>query len=358
MINTEQDIIQEIEDERPRIPPGLLSRYEKDRIIERSLVGLYRWYVARSQSHRNWNPDRDFDWRAFRKDHSPEMMHILKGFFAVEQYVPDYVTDLLRVIRKSHGRSHFHIRWGAEEERHADLWYNTLLFSGQMKPDAIRDYMQELRESQWELPWQNPMYMTFYTVFQERATQVNYLNTAVIARGKSDKPQFANDADPILARAAQIIAVDEAAHYNFFVEGARLYLYYYPAESIQAMVDVIRNFAMPGSMVHIPDYSKFEETVYKAAIYGPREHSRDVVQHALEALGFENRKALENGIKRVRQVPDMNGNWQDSQIFEGIDFPSITNSVQRIFGRIKNYEEETGHADIDPTLFQQNYATM
>ncbi|BCM93780.1 hypothetical protein IAD21_05671 [Abditibacteriota bacterium] len=358
MINTEPEIIRQIEEERPRVPVGLLSRHQKDRIIERGMVGLYRWYVARSQAHRNWNPDRDFDWRLFRKDHSPEMVQILKGFFAVEQFVPDYVTDLLRVIRKSHGRSHFHIRWGAEEERHADLWYNAMLFSGQMSPDALRDYMEELRSSQWTLPWQDPMYMTFYTVFQERATQVNYLNTAVIARGKSDKPQFANDADPVLARAAQTIAIDEAAHYNFFLEGARIYLYYYPAQAIQAMVDVIRHFAMPGSQVNIPDYAKFEETVYKAAIYGPREHSRDVVQHALDALGFDNRRALEAGIKRVRQVPDEEGNWQESQIFEGIDFPSITDAVQRIFGRIKNYEEETGHADIDPTLFQPNYAAL
>jgi acyl-[acyl-carrier-protein] desaturase len=357
MIHTEHEIIQQIEDDRPRIPVGILSRQEKDMLIERGTVGLYRWYVARSQEKRNWNPDKDFDWRAFRKDHSPEMIQILKGFFAVEQYVPDYVTDLLRVIRKSHGRSHFHIRWGAEEERHADLWYNSLLFSGQMKPKAIRDYMEELRSSQWTLPWTNPMYMTFYTVFQERATQVNYLNTAVIARGKSDKPQFANDADPVLARAANIIAVDEAAHYNFFLEGARLYLYYYPAQAIEAMVEVIRNFAMPGSQVDIPDYAKFEETVYQGAIYGPREHSRDVVQLALDALGFANRKALENGIKRIRQVPDENGNYTDSQIFEGIDFPSIADSVKRLFGRISTYEQETGHADIDPIQFTPNYAT-
>jgi len=358
MINTEPEVIRLIEEDRPHIPVGLLSRYEKDRLIERGMLGLYRWYVARSQVHRNWNPDKDFDWRSFRKDHSPEMTQILKGFLAVEQYVPDYVTDLLRVIRKSHGRSHFHIRWGAEEERHADLWYNAVLFGGQMKPNALRDYILELRSSQWTLPWTDPMYMIFYTVFQERATQVNYLNTAVIARGKSDKPQFANDADPVLAEAAKIIAVDEAAHYNFFLEGARLYLYYYPAQSIQAMVDVIRNFAMPGSQVDIPEYGKFEETVYKAAIYGPREHSRDVVQHALDALGFESRKALENGIKRVRQIPDEEGNYRDSQIFEGIDFPSIANAVNRIYKRINTHEEETGHADVDPTLFQPNYADL
>jgi acyl-[acyl-carrier-protein] desaturase len=92
-------------------------------------LGLYRWYVDRSQKTRNWNPDMDFDWRSFRTDHSRKMNLVLEGFFAVEQYVPDYVTTLLRVIRRSHGRSHFHIRWGSEEEKHADLWENTLLFS-------------------------------------------------------------------------------------------------------------------------------------------------------------------------------------------------------------------------------------
>jgi acyl-[acyl-carrier-protein] desaturase len=343
MVTTEAEVIEQIEQDRPKIPVGLLSREEKNRLIERGLVGLYRWYVARSQAKRNWNPDSYVDWREFRKDHSPEMIEILKGFFAVEQYVPDYVSDLLRVIRKSHGRSHFHIRWGAEEERHAELWYNTLLFSGRMTPKAIRNYMEELRLSQWTIPWENPMYMTFYTVFQERATQVNYLNTAVIARGNSTKPQFADDTDPILASVAQVIAVDEAAHYNFFLEGARLYLDYYPAEASDAMVAVLRNFAMPGSMVTIPDYAVFEETVYRGAIYGPREHSRDVVQLALEHLGFEGRKAVEAGIKKVRQVPDEDGNLRESQIFEGIDFPAIESAVKRIYGRITKYEEEVGN---------------
>lgn len=354
----DDEIIRKIEEDRPKIPVGLLSREEKDRLIERGMLGLYRWYVARSQEHRNWNPDKDFDWKSFRQDHSPEMITILKGFFAVEQYVPDYVTSLLHVIRQSHGRSHFHIRWGSEEEKHADLWYNATLFSGQVKPKDLQDYMGALRQDQWTLPWQDPMYMIFYTVFQERATQVNYLKTAEIARGLSNKPQFANDVDPVLAKAAQVIAVDEAAHYNFFLEGARLYLYYYPARAIEAMVDVLQNFAMPGARVHIPEYSNFEETVYKAAIYGPREHARDVVQHALDNLGFANRKAIENGIKRIRQVPDENGNFVDSQIFDGLDYASIGQKVRQLFGRIKRHEDEVGFTQVDPTTFVPNYAEM
>ncbi|HXI25207.1 MAG TPA: hypothetical protein VNG71_15190, partial [Pyrinomonadaceae bacterium] len=67
----------------PVSPLGLLSRDEKDRLVERGVVGLYRWYLARSQATRNWNPDKSFNWRAFRTDHSPELNHVLEGFYAV-----------------------------------------------------------------------------------------------------------------------------------------------------------------------------------------------------------------------------------------------------------------------------------
>jgi acyl-[acyl-carrier-protein] desaturase len=173
MTQVEPDILREIDEQRPRMAVGLLSRQEKDTLIERGMIGLYRWYVSRSQATRNWNPDKDFDWRAFRTDHSPALNTIIEGFFAVEQYVPDYVSTLLRGIRRSHGRSHFHIRWGAEEEKHADVWLNTLLFSRWRTPQWIEDYKHALRSQEWRLPWDDALHIVFYAVIQERATQLN-----------------------------------------------------------------------------------------------------------------------------------------------------------------------------------------
>jgi acyl-[acyl-carrier-protein] desaturase len=348
------EIIRELEEQRPKIPVGMLSRDEKDRLIERGFLGLYRWYVAKSQTTRNWNPDKDFDWRAFRKDHNPEVNTILEGFFAVEQFVPDYVTKLLVVIRKSHGRSHLHLRWGSEEEKHADLWYNSVLFSQYRSPEWLREYMGQLRGQEWNLPWDDPMHMIFYTVFQERATQVNYLNLGAIARGESENALYANSVDPVLVQCARKIAADEAAHYNFFLEGARLFLYYYPYESLHAMSDVINHFAMPAGNL-IPNYDHFSEVVYKAGIYGPREHSRDVVQKALDNLGVSGRRALEAGIRRTRIVPDENGNLRETAIFEGLDFVSIQEKVRRLFRVIEGHEQEIGFSDVDPTVFVPNY---
>ncbi len=343
-------LAQELDEQRSATPPALLSNEEKDRLIERAFLGLYRWYVSHSQKTRNWNPNDDFDWRKIRTDHSENLNMILQGFFAVEQYVPDYVLTLLRVIRRSHGRSHFHIRWGAEEERHADLWENALLFSRCRSPQWIEEYKDTLRSEQWELPWDDPMYMIFYTVIQERATQVNYINTALIATGKSDHPEYANDADPVLARAAHVITVDEAAHYAFFLEGARLYLYYYPAQALEALYNVIKYFAMPAGDL-IPDYDKFAEVVAKAGVYGPREHLSDVLDVALGQLGVAGRRALYKGIKKIRQVPDTNGNMYDTAIFDLLDYKGVESKVRRLIDRVGTYESGIGFDMFDPITF-------
>ena len=340
-----------------------LSINERHKLMERAFVGLFRWYVDRSQTTRNWNPDRSFDWKNMRQDHSPEVMQILEGFFAVEQYIPDYSAHGMTIMRESYGRSSFHLRWGMEEERHADLWRNALLFSGQRTLDWVEDYTDQLRGQEWGLPWDNPCHMVFYTVFQERATQVNYLNLGLAARGEESHEVFANDADPVLAKACQMIAVDEAAHYNFFLEGARLWLYYFPERALEAMADVLRHFTMPARNI-IPNYDAFGELLHRTSIFGLRQHARDVVKVALENLGAESLRKIEEGIRRSREIPNELGKIRTSAIFESLDFSHIENRVKQMFGRVNRLEAEIGVPEEQVTKFvlnpelQAHFATL
>ena len=68
-------------------------------------------------------------------------------------------------------------------------------------------------------------------------------------------------------------------------------------------------------------------------------------------MGVHNRRALERGVKRSRQVPDTNGKMRDTAIFDGFDYQTVESSVKRLFGRLKEYEEEVGLAEIIPTEF-------
>ncbi|MGB8647369.1 MAG: acyl-ACP desaturase [Anaerolineae bacterium] len=351
IVQPEESIIKEIQEQRPRWSPGLLSKAEKDMLIERALVGLYRWYLARSQTTRNWNPDKTFNWRKLRTDHSEGLNKLVEGFYAIEQYVPDYTSKQVMITRASHGRSHFQIRWGAEEEKHADLWLNAILFLRQRTVQWVEEYKHTLRAMEFQLPWEDPLHMVFYATLQERATQLNYLGTALIARGQSDKPGFEHDADPVLEQAATTIATDEVAHYSFFLEIARVYLYYYPAQTLEALVDVIKNFAMPAMNI-IPNGAEFSETVHRSGVYGLRTYAQDVLQVVFDQIGVKGRRALEEGVRRMRQVPDDAGHLRDTTVLNGLDYHAVEDAVKRLFDRIQKYEQEVGLAEVDPTRFR------
>lgn len=353
----QDSVLREIDLARPRTAPLLLSRAERYRHIERAILGLYRWYVSHSQRLRNWNPDRDFDWRGFKVGHSETVVKIIEGFFAVEQYTPDYVTTILHLIRRSHGRSHFMMRWGSEEEKHADLWRNALMATGQRSVQWVEDYMDSLRSKEWKLPFEDPLRILFYQVVQERATQVNYLNMALIAQGELLPEKYGADADPVLARISRTIAVDEAAHSKFFQEVFRLFLYYVPDEAAEAALDVVNHFHMPASDI-VPDFHLFVEALRRTGVYGGRQYATDVLEPAFASMGIANRKMLENAVRASRQVPDAQGRVRGTAIFESLDFQHIQDLVKKTFRRIELYEKDAGIEAFSQVRFVPNEHTQ
>jgi acyl-[acyl-carrier-protein] desaturase len=331
----------------------LLSREERSRQVERAIYGLYRWYVARSQTTRNWNPESNFAWGDMRHDHSPDVVMLIEGFFAVEQYVPDYTSKIVNLVRRSFGRSHFQLRWGAEEERHAETWENALLYSRRRSPAYIEQYKHDLRINEWNLPWEDPLHMVMYTVFQERATQLNYLNFARIAKGESTDPAYKNDVDPVLARACSVLAIDEAAHYAFFLECARLLVYYFPEDSLEAIHDVVNHFAMPAQEA-IPNWAEVAEVIYRTGVYGPRDYQRNVLAPVFANLTVEGRKALDKGIKESKAIPDHEGKMRLTALFKTFDPGLIEDNVIRLHDKVIEYEVSTGRDVVDPIRFLRN----
>jgi acyl-[acyl-carrier-protein] desaturase len=329
-IQVDRSVVEDLAAMRPR-HTSLLSRAERSRCVERGTAMLYRWYVAHGHQTRNWNPDSSFEWKKVRRDQPPETTTLIKGFFAVEQFVPDYVSMLLRSIRQSYGRSQFHIRWGAEEEKHADLWRNALLSMGAMTPAVADQYAADLRQRSVEPQWDQPLRMLFYTVLQERATQVTYVN---VGRAFNGDPgvRLPAERDPAMATVCRTIAIDEAAHYAFFLELSRLNLYYFPGESVEALVAVVRHFTMPARHV-IPDYEQFGRVLHEHGVFGRRIHYLDVVALALRQLGTRGLHALEEGVRRSRSVSaDASAS---ATAFESLDADYIEGSVAKLFGRFR-----------------------
>lgn len=221
----------------------------------------------------------------------------------------------------------------------------------------MEDYTDRLRAKAYQLPFEDPLRMLFYTVFQERATQVNYLNLGLAAAGKHSHPALAGATDAVLAQACRTIAIDEAAHYNFFLEAARLFLYYFPEDAASAMVDVIRHFSMPARDI-IPDCDTFGAVLHETGVFTRRIHYRDVVQTALAQLGTEGVRAVEDGIRRSREAPTPDGAMRTTAIFDTIDHAFVERKVQRLFARVTEYGREAGVDHTMHTIFRLARTTL
>jgi acyl-[acyl-carrier-protein] desaturase len=330
----------ELEADRPRGPmSSLLSPHARARAIERGIAGLYRRYTQHSQQRRNWHADTCTDWRLVRSDHAEAVHTIVEGFFGVEQYTPDYVTQLVSITRKSYGRSQWQVRWGAEEERHADLWRNAVLAFRRRDEQWVDDYTDALRMKEWRLPWESPLHMVFYQVIQERATQVSYVNLGLAVTG--ELARLPTSPDAALARACRLIATDEAAHYHFFVEVSRLLLYYDPANALDAFVDVLRMFTMPARDI-MPGYDTFGQVLHDAGVFSKRIHYSDVVQIVLDSLSLPALRALEAGVRRAREVPTIESDRRTTAFLDTLDHASLETKVRLLFKRTQAHLERAG----------------
>jgi acyl-[acyl-carrier-protein] desaturase len=225
------------------------------------------------------------------------------------------------------------------------------LFGRARTPEQLERYTLDLRANAWKAPFDTPVEMLFYTVFQERATQLIYLKTASLVRGGAADPngREPDAADPVLARAIAAIAIDEAARYDFFLALARVHLYYFPEESLAAPVKVLRNFVMPAAK-NVPNYDAFIDALYQSRLFSPGIHGREVARPALSAPGIESVKALENGLLQTKTAPSLDGGSRATP-FAGCDFSVLESAVGRLFDRVNRYESDIGLNSVQPTVF-------
>lgn len=275
-------------------PVSLLTPEGRNKLIEDGLYENYLAYFRKAEDNRRWKLHTDIPWHLAKPDVPEEIAVMVEGYFAVESYLPDYVTQAMQLIRRSRGRAWFQANWGYEESKHAMAWETWLTTSGKRTPQQMEEYADYLSARQWALPYDTPRRMIIYQMVQERATYLNYHNLAARAKQEGDQA---------LETALRIVGQDEIAHHGFFYKGVQLYMKYDTANTLDDLALVLKSFAMPArNFLH--NWNEFEETVAKAGIYGPREHIRDVQNPILNALGYENRRELERAALRLRIAPD------------------------------------------------------
>lgn len=95
---------------------------------------------------------------------------------------------------------------------------------------------------------------------------------------------------------------DEIAHHGIFLEMTRIHLKYLPDYTLETLLKVFRGFTMP-ALDFIPDASLLEAAMRRTKLHTPRKQVTDVNNPILEALGFDNKRALEHGVQEAKKWP-------------------------------------------------------
>jgi acyl-[acyl-carrier-protein] desaturase len=235
-----------------------------------ALYRLFRDYFDLAEKKRRWSIRDDIPWDQCNRSLNPAIADVIQTFCAVELYLPDYVSKLIPQVRANRGRAWMLANWGYEECKHSMVMEDWLLRSHQRTHEQIADMHGEVFAHEWDLPYDNPRAMLCYTTFQELATRVHYTRLLEIIRREGGCPA--------LEAALTLVAIDEAAHADFFRRLIEVYLQYDRPGTLEQIRRVVNTFKMPAvhllseSSRRIGDIKRlriFDEDIFVELVYRP-----------------------------------------------------------------------------------------
>jgi acyl-[acyl-carrier protein] desaturase len=203
-----------------------------------------------------------------------------------EDNLPSYHHEIATIFGRDDAWGDWVHRWTAEEGRHGIAMRDYMLVKRLVDPVALERFRMTHMSQGYQSAHSGELLRSLaYVSFQELATRVSHRNTG----------RYTNDpmCDQLLAR----IAADENLHMVFYrnLLGAALELA--PDQTMVAIADVVKGFAMPGT--DIPGFQRKAVEMAVAGIYDLRSHRDEVVSPVLrfwkvwdiEGLGAEGEQA-------------------------------------------------------------------
>jgi acyl-[acyl-carrier-protein] desaturase len=240
-----------------------------------------------------WSEGRNFDglmggepWSEADADIPDIARSALIVNLLTEDNLPSYHHEIALIFGRDDAWGDWVHRWTAEEGRHGIAMRDFMLVKRMVDPVALERFrMQHMSQGYESAHSGELLHSLAYVSFQELATRVSHRNTG----------KFTNDpmAEQLLAR----IAADENLHMIFYRNLLNSALQISPDQTMQAILEVVKGFQMPGT--EIPGFQRKAVEMAVAGIYDLRQHRDDVVMPVLrfwkvfelEGLSAEGEKA-------------------------------------------------------------------
>jgi acyl-[acyl-carrier-protein] desaturase len=185
-----------------------------------------------------------------------------------EDNLPSYHHEIALIFGRDDAWGEWVHRWTAEEGRHAIAMRDYMLVKRLVDPVALERFRMTHMSEGYESAHSGELMSSLaYVSFQELATRVSHRNTG----------KFTND--PMCENLLTRIAADENLHMIFYrnlMDGA---LQISPDQAMIAILDVVKNFQMPGA--NLPGFQRKAVEMAVEGIYDLRIHKDEVVAPVL-----------------------------------------------------------------------------
>jgi len=299
----------------PLVVQGPWTHEARMAAIDKECRESFEHYFYKAMKVRNWVPNELPTKEMHQRGHmlSDDTVTIIQAFLGVEEYVGDYVQDGLELFQNNRVRRNLQIAWGMEELKHGWAWELVLQHSERRTEHQLKEYIEEVMSKKWTMRENHPgldtpLGVLCYAMVQERATYFNYDEMRKRIRDEYELPVKASVDERKrghqfgAAGAFQIVGRDEIAHHGIFLEMTRIHMQYLPEETLETLLKVFRGFTMP-ALDFIPDTAELEAAMRRTKLHTPRNQVTDVNNPILDALGFENKRALERGVQEAKKLP-------------------------------------------------------
>jgi acyl-[acyl-carrier-protein] desaturase len=185
-----------------------------------------------------------------------------------EDNLPSYHHEIALIFGRDDAWGEWVHRWTAEEGRHAIAMRDYMLVKRLVDPVALERFrMKHMSQGYVSAHSGELMSSLAYVSFQELATRVSHRNTG----------KFTND--PMCENLLTRIAADENLHMIFYRNLMDAALKIDPDQAMVAILDVVKNFQMPGA--NLPGFQRKAVEMAVEGIYDLRSHRDEVVAPVL-----------------------------------------------------------------------------
>jgi len=260
--------------------------------LNRHLSAAKEWFP---HAYVPWSEGRDFDgpldgtaWEPAQSQLNETARTSLILNLLTEDNLPSYHHEIATLFGRDGAWGSWVHRWTAEEGRHAIAIRDYLLTTRAVDPVELeRARMTHMVQGYVSPNSHHVLNSVAYVSFQELATRISHRNTGTYS------------GDKICDQLLQKVAADENLHMLFYRNLLSAAFELSPDQTMGAVVDVVRNFQMPGAGVE--NFGRKSVQMAVAGIYNLRIHRDEVLAPVLRNVRVFERTDLGPAGERARE---------------------------------------------------------